>query len=51
MLFWLVVVVVYLGIFTFYKAAKESYEQWYYGRLNRKTFERWSWERSRTERR
>ena len=45
MLFWLIVFTVLFGIWTFAQAVKHSWEQWYYGRLNRKTFERWRNER------
>jgi hypothetical protein len=34
-----------LGLVVFCQALKHSWEQWYYGRLNRKTLERWSKER------
>ena len=45
MLFWGLVLTGILGIFVFCQAIKHSWEQWYYGRLNRKTFEQWSRER------
>ena len=45
MLFWVVVLAIVLGLVVFAQAVKHSWNQWYYGRLNRKTFERWSNER------
>jgi hypothetical protein len=45
MLFWLVLLTIYLGIVVFAQALKHSWDEWYYGRLNRKTFERWRNER------
>ena len=45
MLFWLTVLTIYLGLVVFSQAIKHSWEQWYYGRLNRRTLERWRNER------
>lgn len=45
MLFWFVIFTAFLGMRVFAQAVKEAFEQWYYGRLNRKTFERWRNER------
>ncbi len=41
----LILVTVIVGIVVFFNALKHSYEQWYYGRLNRETFEAWRNER------
>ena len=45
MLFWLTVLTTYLGLVVFSQAIKHSWEQWYYGRLNRRTLECWRNER------
>ena len=45
MLFWLIVLTIYLGLVVFSQAIKQSWEPWYYGRLNCRTLERWRNER------
>jgi hypothetical protein len=45
MMFWLIVLAAVLGIVVLCQAIKHSWEQWYYGRLNRRTFEAWRKER------
>jgi hypothetical protein len=38
---WAIILIAIVGITVFCQAAKHSWEQWYYGRLNRKAFEQW----------
>lgn len=41
MLFWFIVFTIFLGLVVFSQAVEHSWEQWHYGRLNRRTLERW----------
>lgn len=41
MVLWFIILVIVLGIAVLRQALKHSYEQWYYGRLNRRTLEAW----------
>ena len=45
MLFWLIVITICFGLFTFCRAVEYSFNQWRYGRANRKTLDRWRCER------